>query len=120
MKQQQTIMRFGHLSVPVTHPDKIYWPGEGITKAMIVDYYQSIASYLLPFMKNRPQSLLRNPNGIRDRGFYHKDAGEEAPDWIKTFPVPSESSQKIIDYIICNNRATLTYLNNLGCIELNP
>lgn len=113
-------MRFGRITVPVTHPDKVFWPAEGITKRMVVEYYQSIADHILPFMKNRPQSLLRNPNGIRDRGFYHKDAGEEAPGWIKTFPVPSESTDKIIDYIICNNRPTLAYLNNLGCIELNP
>jgi bifunctional non-homologous end joining protein LigD len=120
MRQQQITMKFGRLSVPVTHLDKLYWPAEGVTKGMVIDYYQSITSYLLPFMKNRPQSLLRNPNGILDRGFYHKDAGKEAPDWIKTCPVPSESSHKIIDYIVCNNRATLAYLNNLGCIELNP
>lgn len=120
MKTDKELMRFGRIVVPVSHREKIFWPGEGISKGMVMDYYQTIAPYLLPFIKNRPQSLLRNPNGIRDKGFYHKDAGEEAPDWVKTYPVSSVSSHKIIDYIICNNKATLAYLNNLGCIELNP
>jgi bifunctional non-homologous end joining protein LigD len=51
---------------------------------------------------------------------YHKDAGENAPSFVKSFKVHSESSNKEIDYIICNDKATLAYLNNLGCIELNP
>ncbi len=110
----------GRIKVPISNPGKLYWPGEGITKKMLVDYYQEIAPYILPFLKNRPQSLKRNPNGILDNGFFHKDAGENAPSFIKSFPVASESSNKIIDYIICNDKATLAYLNNLGCIEINP
>ena len=111
---------FGRIRVPISHPDKLYWQEEGITKKMVVEYYQSIAGFILPYLKNRPQSLLRNPHGMAGPGFYHKDAGEDAPGWVKTWPVPSASSDKIIDYIVCNNRATLAYLNNLGCIELNP
>jgi bifunctional non-homologous end joining protein LigD len=114
------VMKFGKTTVNTTNRNKLYFPDEGITKGMVIDYYQSVASYILPYLKNRPQSLLRNPNGINDKGFFHKDAGEGAPSWIKTFPVHSESSNKIIDYIICNDKATLAYLNNLGCIELNP
>ena len=103
-----------------TMSDKIYFPKDKVTKKMVVEYYQSIAEYILPFLKDRPQSLKRNPNGINDEGFYHKDAGENAPDFIQSFPVYSDSSKKEIDYIICNDKATLAYLNNLGCIELNP
>ena len=64
--------------------------------------------------------MKRNPNGINDKGFFHKDAGEHAPEYAKVFPVESESSNKTIDYIVCNNTATLLYLANLGCIEMNP
>ena len=110
----------GKTTVNITNRDKIYWPELKITKGMMIDYYQSIAAYILPFLKDRPQSLKRNPGGIADKGFYHKDAGENAPSWIKSFRVHSESSNKEIDYIICNDKATLAYLNNLGCIELNP
>jgi len=110
----------GKISVEITHPDKIYFPKDKVTKKMVAEYYQSIAAYILPYLKDRPESLKRNPNGIDDAGFFHKDAGENAPDFIKSFAVYSESSKKEIDYIICNDKATLAYLNNLGCIELNP
>ena len=110
----------GKIKVPISNPDKIYFPDDKVTKKKVVEYYQSIAEYILPFLKDRPQSLKRNPNGIADTGFFHKDAGEGAPEFIKSFPVYSESSDKEIDYIICNDKATLAYLNNLGCIEINP
>jgi len=110
----------GNTKVRMTNRDKIYWPKEGITKGMMIDYYQSIAEYILPYLKDRPESLKRNPNGINGSAFYHKDAGGEAPEYVKSIPLYSESTKKDVDYIICNNKATLAYLNNLGCIELNP
>jgi bifunctional non-homologous end joining protein LigD len=111
---------FGKTKVNVTNLNKIFWPKEKITKGDVINYYRSISKYILPYLKDRPQSLKRNPNGIKDTGFYHKDAGEDAPSFVKTKAIFSESANKDIDYIICNNEATLTYLNNLGCIELNP
>lgn len=114
------VIKTGKTEVEITHPDKLYFPEDGVTKKMVAEYYQSVADYILPFLKDRPQSLKRNPGGINGPFFYHKDAGENAPGFIKSFPVYSESSDKIIDYIICNDRATLAYLNTLGCIELNP
>ncbi|MDV7699088.1 DNA ligase D [Chryseobacterium soli] len=107
-------------TVKLTHQDKIYFPKDGITKGDVVKYYQSVAEYILPYLKNRPLSLNRFPNGIEESGFYQKDAGENIPDWIKTTKVFSESTDKYIDYIVCNDKATLAYLNNLGCIDLNP
>lgn len=106
--------------VVISHPDKIYFPQERITKGDVVAYYQDIHRYIMPYLRNRPQSLRRTPNGIMNKGFFHKDAGGEAPDWVETVAIPSESAGKTIHYILCNNRATLSYLNNLGCIELNP
>jgi bifunctional non-homologous end joining protein LigD len=111
---------FGKTKVKITNRDKIYWPEEKITKGMVIDYYQKMADYILPYLKDRPESLLRNPNGINGPAFFHKDAGEEAPDFVKSIPLFSESANKEINYIICNDKATLAYLNNLGCIEINP
>ena len=108
------------IKVKITNQNKIYWPKKNITKGMMIDYYQSMATYILPYLKDRPESLKRNPNGIIDKGFYHKDAGDDAPGWVKSIPLHSVSANKDIDYIICNNKATLAYINNLGCIELNP
>jgi bifunctional non-homologous end joining protein LigD len=117
---ENPVLAFGRMKVPVTHWNKIFWPEENITKGDMVNYYLSVSDYILPYLKNRPQSLKRNPGGITDEGFFHKDAGENVPPFVKTIAIHSESSDKDIDYIICNNKATLTYLNNLGCIELNP
>ncbi|MBV8328139.1 DNA ligase D [Chryseobacterium sp.] len=106
--------------VKLTNMDKIYFPKDRITKGDVIDYYQSIAEYILPYLKNRPLSLNRFPNGIEKQGFYQKDAGDHIPDWIETTKVYSESNDKYIDYIYCNDKAALAYLNNLGCIDLNP
>lgn len=113
-------IKVGKYKVSVTNRHKIFWPDEGYTKGDVIDYYDKMADYILPHLKDRPLSLKRNPNGIRDEGFFHKDAGENAPDYVDVFKVKSESSNKIIDYIVCNNKATLLYLANLGCIEINP
>lgn len=109
----------GSYTVSLTNQHKIFWPDEGYTKGDLIAYYDSISRYILPHLKNRPLSLKRNPNGIRDEGFFHKDAGEKAPKFVDVFPVES-GEKKIIDYIVCNNKATLLYLANLGCIEINP
>ena len=118
-KQVKTLMVNGH-RLQLTNQNKIYWPDEGITKGQVLEYYSAISKYILPYLKGRPQSLKRNPNGITDKGFYHKDAGDSAPEWVKSIELYSESAKKHIDYILCNNKATLLYLNNLGCIEINP
>ena len=111
---------FGKNKVTVTHPDKNYFPEDEISKGDVVDYYVSMADYILPHLKGRPQSLLRNPNGIHAKGFFHKDAAENVPSYVNKVIVHSESNDKEIDYIVCDNIATLVYMNNLGCIEINP
>lgn len=111
--------KIGGQVVKLTNQDKIYYPDDGITKGDVVAYYQSISKYILPHLKSRPQSMNRYPNGIDGMSFYQKDAADETPDWIRIEQVYSESSDKNIDYIICDDKATLAYLNNLGCIEMN-
>ncbi len=107
-------------TVKLTNQNKIYFPESGITKGEVVEYYQSVSKYILPHLKNRPQSLNRFPNGIDGLSFYHKDAGNDAPDWIEKVSIFSESNEKDIQYLICNTADDLAYLNNLGCIDLNP
>src|SRR5690606_13125254 len=83
LRKRTTIAIDGHV-VKLTNQSKLYWPDEKITKGDLINYYYSISKYILPYLKDRPQSLRRNPNGIRDKGFFHKDAGGSAPDWVKT------------------------------------
>ncbi len=107
-------------AVPVTNLDKIYWPETGITKFQLMDYYLSISEYILPFLKNRAQNLHRHPDGIDKPGFYQKDTAGIFPSWIETVRIYSSSSDKEIEYLLCQNEATLLYMANLGCIEINP
>lgn len=118
-KTEKTFV-FGRIKVKATNINKIYFPDEGITKGDVINYYIEMADYILPYLKGRPQSLLRTPNGINAKGFFHKDAGHDAPSFVKTKKLFSESTNKDINYIICDNKPTLTYLNNLGSIEINP
>lgn len=114
------IVKVDKKEVHLTNRHKIYWPDEGYTKGDLINYYDKIAGYILPYLKDRPESLNRFPNGIKGTSFYHKDAGETAPGWVSTVALYAESTQKNIDYIVCNDKATLLYLANLGCIEMNP
>lgn len=107
-------------NVKFTNTDKFYWKKEKITKGALIDYYLSVSDYILPHLKDRAQSLHRFPNGIDGDSFYHKNAGEDAPSWVETVHIFSESNNREIEYIVCNDKDTLGYLANLGCIELNP
>jgi bifunctional non-homologous end joining protein LigD len=109
------------ITLRLTNRDKIYFPGEGITKGEIIDYYNEIAPLILPYLKDRPQSLNRLPNGIKEPGFYQKDIDlAKSPEWLRTERIYSESNKAYIDYLICNDKATLLYMANLGCIDINP
>ena len=63
----------------ITHPDKVFWPKEGYTKADLVDYYRTIARWMLPYLKDRPVMIVRYPDGIEGKSFYQKDAPAFAP-----------------------------------------
>jgi bifunctional non-homologous end joining protein LigD len=104
----------------LTHLDKIFWPEEGYTKGDVIQYYQNVASFILPYLKDRPESLLRHPNGIEQEGFFQKNITDTVPSWVKTVPIKSESTGETINYLLCQNKDTLAYMNNLGCIEINP
>jgi bifunctional non-homologous end joining protein LigD len=117
---KENMIKIGGRELKVTNQDKIYFPGEKITKGQVLEYYQKVFKYISRYLKSRPQSLRRNPNGITDGGFFHKDAGDLAPSWMKTVKINSDSAGKKIDYLICNDKASLAFMNNLGCIEINP
>lgn len=104
-------------SLHLTHLDKVYWPEEGYTKGELLHYYQEIASYLLPYLKDRPESLHRYPNGIGQPGFYQKEASS-LPEWIRTEDVQHEGHS--VNYAFVEDLSSLLYLVNLGCIDFNP
>ncbi|KDN55662.1 DNA ligase D [Flavobacterium seoulense] len=114
-------LKIGKTILHLTNQNKIYFPDDEITKGEIVQYYNEVADLILPYLKNRPQSMNRFPNGISESGFYQKDVDvEKIPSWLKTEKIYSESNDKHLYYLICNNKQTLLYMANLGCIEINP
>ncbi|MFZ0281235.1 MAG: non-homologous end-joining DNA ligase, partial [Bacteroidales bacterium] len=121
MEEKEKTMVLSGQKVKLTHLTKIYWPGEGYTKGDLIAYYQNISRYILPYLKDRPQSLNRYPHGIEGESFYHKDMDPgQIPKWIKTAKMESKTHKEGIDYLICNDVATLVFMANLGCIEINP
>ncbi len=78
-----------------------------------------MAEVILPYLKDRPQALNRHPDGIEGESFFQKNVGRTPPPWVKTVPIASESREKDIRYLVCQNRDTLLYEANLGCIEIN-
>lgn len=107
-------------SVTLTHLDKIFWPDEGYTKGDVVDYYERMAETILPYLIDRPENLNRHPHGWKGKSFYQKDVAGAVPPFARSVRIYSESNRKDIEYLVCDNRETLLYLANLGCIELNP
>lgn len=96
------------------HIDKIFWPDEGYTKGDVINYYDKIAETILPYLIDRPESLNRHPDGIKGMNFYHKNITIKTPPFVKT------ASLNKVNYLVCNNKETLLYMANLGCIEINP
>ncbi|WP_432221933.1 DNA ligase D [Flavobacterium sp. TMP13] len=114
-------VEIGKGTLLLTNLNKIYFPESGITKGEIIHYYSEVADFILPYLKDRPESLNRYPNGIKSSSFYQKDFDtDKVPSWLKTKNLTSESNEKGIDYLICNDKETLIYMVNLGCIDFNP
>ena len=103
----------GH-EIKFTNLSKIYWPDEKITKRDMLNYYYQVAEYILPYLKDRPMSLNRFPNGISGPSFYQKDVKGKAPEWItKTFPyTTSEGGDK--EYLVGSDEAVLLWMASLG------
>lgn len=109
----------GH-ELKLTNLSKYYWPREKITKRDLLNYYYHVAPYILPYLKDRPQSMLRHPDGITGEAFFFKDVTGKAPAWIKTFKYHSEADDRVRNYLVAKDEASLLYMVSLGCIEINP
>lgn len=112
--------RVNGVSLELTNPGKVLWPDDGYTKGDMLNYYNSMAPYILPYLKQRPQSLHRFPNGIGKSSFYQKDVTDKVPDWIEQYPYKVKGERVQKHYMLCNNKAALLYMANLGAIELHP
>jgi bifunctional non-homologous end joining protein LigD len=109
----------GH-DLKFTNLSKVFWPDENVTKRDMLNYYYQVAPYMVPYLKDRPQTLNRFPHGIRGESFYQKDVSGKVPGWIDTFPYHSERDGRDKNFLVASNEASLLYIASLGCIEINP
>ncbi|MDP1392736.1 DNA ligase D [Lysinibacillus capsici] len=100
-------------SVAITHPDKPVWSNMGITKDQYLFYLQNISPYVMPFLKDRPLTLIRYPHGVPGESFYQKSKPEKMPNFVATAVMDD------IDYIVCNNLETLLWLGNQLALEFH-
>ncbi len=98
---------------------KVYWPGEGITKGDLIAYYRAIAPWILPYLRDRPLTLTRYPEGVEGKSFFQKDAPEWTPGWVRTERIWSEDTRRDIDSFVCDDVDSLLYVANLGTIPLH-
>jgi bifunctional non-homologous end joining protein LigD len=105
--------------VTITNAGKVFWPDEGYTKSDLIEYYDAVAPWLLPYLKDRPLVLTRYPDGINGKSFFQKDAPEWTPSWIRTERIHANDVDRDIDYFVVDDRESLRYVVNLGTIPLH-
>jgi bifunctional non-homologous end joining protein LigD len=111
---KEASLRVGSQTLKFTNLKKVFYPDEGYTKRDVLNYYDGVADLILPHLKDRPLSLKRYPNGIQQDYFFQKDAPESFASWLRTERIDG------IHYVFAEDRASLLYLVNLGCIDHNP
>lgn len=105
--------------VKLTNLKKIFWPQLKLTKGDLIQYYQEISPYILPYLKNRPLMMKRFPEGIQGESFIQKDTKNiQLPSWIETIEI--EHEHKTISYFLIQDQPSLEYVVNLGTIEMHP
>jgi bifunctional non-homologous end joining protein LigD len=107
--------------VKLSHPDKVLFPQDGITKAELADYYLTVAPRMLPLVSGRPVTMQRFPNGIGRGGFLQKQIGDYFPDWIERVTAPnrrtrSGTTREEVTYMVCRSADDLAYLANQACV----
>jgi bifunctional non-homologous end joining protein LigD len=107
----------GGITVSLSHPDKVLFPDDGITKRDLARYYADVAGLMLPWLRDRPITMVRYPDGLAGQRFFQKNAPAYFPDWIRRVEVAKEGGT--VEHAICDQPATLVYLANQACIEIH-
>lgn len=115
MKKGHEVLRVGGIEVEVSNRDKLMFPADGITKGDLIAYYERVAPVILPYLRDRPLTMVRYPSGISEEGFFQKDIPDYFPEWVGRAEIRKENGT--ITQVVCGNAATLVYLANLACIS---
>ena len=111
------MVRIGKHEIELTNEDKLLFPGEGISKGEVVEYYRKIAEVMLPHLRDRPVSLQRFPDGIGEEGFFQKNMPDYFPGWFRSVNLSKEGGS--VAYPVVDDAASLVYLANQGTITLH-
>ena len=112
-----TSYRLGGRTVRITHPERVLFPDDGLTKADLADYHRAVADVLVPHLADRPLMLQRFPEGIGADGFYQKEAGRGVPGWIRTVDVRKEDGT--VRHPVVDDAASLLALTNLSTVSFH-
>jgi bifunctional non-homologous end joining protein LigD len=117
---KEAVVEVDGRTLKFTNLDKVLYPNDGYTKRDLIAYYDQVSEWLVPHLKDRPLSLKRYPNGIHSKFFFQKNASEHFAEWLRLIPVKEGHPSKIKHYVAADDRSSLLYLTNLGCIDQNP
>ncbi len=110
-------LKVGRRAIETSNEHKVLFPRDDVTKGELIAYYHEVASVMVPYLKGRPLTIQRFPDGIEKNGFYQKDASKYLPEWIHTKKLPKDKG--FVNHVICDNPATLVYLANQAAITLH-
>ena len=106
-------------TVEITRPDKLLWPAANVTKRAYADYLSAVADRMLPWLRDRPVTLVRAPDGVDGQRYFQKDTPKYAPPWIRTVTIPAPSAKRDVAYTVCNDAASLAWLGNQAALEFH-
>jgi len=112
--------KFGGKELTISNPDKVMYSDNRFTKSQVIEFYASIAPYVLPHIKERPITMKRFPNGVGGAHFYEKDAPSFTPSWIKKFAIPRTGENSMIHYILLNDLPSVVWSANMANLEIHP
>jgi bifunctional non-homologous end joining protein LigD len=118
-KPATSVVTVGAQSLTVSNLDKVLWPRDGYTKGDLIAYYRAVAPFAVPHLAGRPLTLERYPNGIDAAGWWEKQMPRGLPGWVDTVKTDASSRRDVLEFIVCDNEATLAYVANLAAIVLH-
>jgi len=115
-------LQVGRRRLRVTHPDRVLFPGDGVTKGDLAEYYAAIGDAIVPHLRERPFTLKRYPYGIRGQPYFAKQAPKGKPPWVPTRRFrtwPREGESRLVDFTLVNEPAALVWMVQMNCIDMN-
>ena len=121
-REMSDVIHIGRRKVRLTHPERVLFPRDGVTKGDLAQYYVEIGDAIVPHLRDRPFTLKRYPHGIDDQAYFHKQAPKGKPPWIPTRQFrtwPREGESRLVDFTLVNETAALVWMVQMNCIDMN-